>query len=460
MSTPLEEHRARNLDSAEVARLEDIIARSGVKYIYYQFISINGRVLAKVVPAVHLRRNLEKGVQFHGTAIADLTTDRNGVLMGGGAQAEEFTILPDTDTFAVLPWDNEIGRFFCRVYRRADRVIDPGTPHPLDSRGLLLRTHEAFTARTGLELRSGTEPEMSWIGEGVDVISRPGVSPAYHGLTLDQMRPVFKRVISYAQALGLDMVEGDYEDNSQLELNWNFDKAELTADRLTTYRQICRQVARELGVIASFMPKPFTGVMGNGCHHNVSLWRGGENTFCDPGTRELHVSETAKYALGGILQHAAGSMMIMAPTVNSYKRYSDVGLFAPTGVDWGLDNKSCSVRVSAIGRLEYKIPDASVNPYLSHTLIIAAMEHGLNDRIDPGAPQQLSSYESAPSSRFDPLPTTLGDAIRVFSADSLITSTLGQELSDLLAEYKTDEWLRYCGVVSDWEREMYLEFMP
>ena len=460
MTTPLEEHRARNLDPAEVARLEDLITTHGVKYIYYQFVSINGRVLAKVVPARHLRRNLEKGVQFHGTAIADLTSDRNGNLMGGGAQAEEFTILPDTDTFAVLPWDNEIGRFFCRVYRRADRATEPGTPHPLDCRGLLFRTHEAFTARTGLELRSGTEPEMSWIGESVDVVSRPGVSPAYHGLTLDMMRPVFKRVISYAQALGLDMVEGDYEDNGQLELNWMFDNANATSDRLITYRQICRQVAKELGVIASFMPKPFTGVMGNGCHHNVSLWRGDDNVFMDRDTRELHVTETAKHALGGMLKHAAGSMMVMASTVNSYKRYSDVGLFAPTGVDWGLDNKSCSVRVSAIGRLEYKIPDASVNPYLSHTLLLAAMEKGLADRIDPGAPQQLSSYETKAENLFEALPTTLGDAIRAFAADDLVTGVLGRELSDLLIEYKTDEWLRYCGVVSDWEREMYLEFMP
>lgn len=180
----------------------------------------------------------------------------------------------------------------------------------------------------------------------------------------------------------------------------------------------------------------------------------------DRGTRELHVTETAKHALGGMLKHAAGSMLVMASTVNSYKRYSDVGLFAPTGVDWGLDNKSCSIRVSAIGRLEYKIPDAFVNPYLSHTLILAAMEKGLTEHIDPGPPQQLSSYEAKTASPFEALPTTLGDAIRAFAGDGLVTSALGPELSDLLIEYKTDEWLRYCGVVSDWEREMYLEFIP
>ena len=101
-----------------------------------------------------------------------------------------------------------------------------------------------------------------------------------------------------------------------------------------------------------------------------------------------------------------------------------------------------------------------MNPYLSHTLLLAAMEEGLAEQTDPGAPQLLSSYETKADNPFEPLPTTLGDAIRAFAADDLVTGALGQELSDLLIEYKTDEWLRYCGVVSDWEREMYLEFMP
>jgi glutamine synthetase len=220
-------------------------------------------------------------------------------------------------------------------------------------------------------------------------------------------------------------------------------------------------VASELGIKASFMPKPFTGVMGNGCHHNVSLWKDGVNTFQDAGRKELHVSEMAKLALGGMLTHAAPSMMIMGSTVNSYKRYADAGLFAPVSVDWGLDNKSCSIRVSAIGRLEYKIPDASVNPYLSHTLLLAAMDDGISNKIDPGAPQEKSSYDQPQTGTgFDALPRTLGDAIAKFRSSELVQSALGQPMSDLLIEYKTDEWLRYCGNVSDWEREMYLDFLP
>ena len=125
---------------------------------------------------------------------------------------------------------------------------------------------------------------MSWLGEDVEVWSQPNVSPAYHVGALETMRPIVKRVIAYAQAMGLDMIEGDYEDTGQLELNFQFDRCERTCDRLVTYRQICAQVAREFGVIASFMPKP-RRPMANGCHHNLSLWRGDENVFVDRGRR-------------------------------------------------------------------------------------------------------------------------------------------------------------------------------
>ena len=108
-------------------------------------------------------------------------------------------------------------------------------------------------------------------------------------------------MITYAQALGLDMIEGDYEDEGQIELNWMYDHADLTADRLVTYRQICKQVARELGIQASFMPKPYTGMMGNGCHHNFSLWRDGVNILDEEGDRELHLTDEGKHALGGVL---------------------------------------------------------------------------------------------------------------------------------------------------------------
>lgn len=451
------------------AAAEDLAAHvqdAGVEHVYYQFTTLNGRVMAKVVPARHLRRNLERGVQFHGSAIADLATSRHGTLIASGPEAEEFVALPDASTYAVLPWDPTFARVICNLYTRPDRREGAGEPLPTCVRSTLARAHAAFRERTGLELRSGTEPEMSWLGPDLEVWSQPNVSPAYHVGALETMRPVVKRVIAYAQALGLDMIEGDYEDTSQLELNFQFDVCEQTCDRLVTYRQVCAQVARELGVVASFMPKPTVGAMANGCHHNLSLWRGDENVFVDPDEPALHLTETARHALGGILEHARGMLAVLAPTVNSYARYWDLGQFAPSIVNWGYDNRTCAVRVSARGRLEFKLPDASVNPYLSHTVVLAAMADGLERRLDPGPPQSGDSYDDVvvaadrEARGFPPLPRTLGDALAALDEDALISDALPPELYAAFVEYKTDEWERFCATVTEWHREMYLRAIP
>lgn len=458
-TTPLDLHRQANTDQDRVAEVTRTMQSSGVEFVYYQGVTVTGRVIGKVVPAKHLQRNLERGVNLHRTAISDLQSDRAGNLLGGGVHAAEFTAMPDLDTFAVLPWDSSVGRFFTQIYEPDHLPEVGGQRLATDSRGVLKRVHAEFTERTGLVMKSGCEPEMTWKGPGTEVRFAPMSSPAYHLENLEIMRPVYQRVIRYAQALGLDMIEGDYEDPGQLELNWMFDHADLTADRLVVYRQICRQVARELGLVASFMPKPATGMMGNGCHHNISLWRGEHNILAEPGRVELHLSDEGKHALGGILAHAAGSMLINGSTVNSYKRYWDAGQFAPSQINWGPDNKTCTVRLSANGRLEYKLPDASVNPYLSHAALIAACADGLDNHLDPGPPQIGSSYNGDPSP-FTPLPLTLAAAIEAFAKDDVVQGALGQDLSDLLVAYKTDEWARFCAAVTDWEQERYEQAIP
>lgn len=457
--TALDLHKEQNTRAAVSDALAQRIRDSKVEYIYYQVVTLTGRVIAKVVPARHLLRNLEKGVQFHRTAISDLQVTRAGVLLGGGAQAAEFTAMPDPSTFNILPWDNSIASFFCRLYE-PDHINEiGGSPLATDPRGLLLDSHKQFTDLTGMTLKTGLEPEMTWHGDGLEVHVRPGASPAYHLGNLELMRPILKKVMSYATAMGLDMIEGDYEDPGQLELNWMFDDCHLTADRMMTYRLICRQVARECGVKASFMAKPTTGSMGNGCHHNFSLWRDGVNMLEEKGRRELHLTDTGLHALGGVLKHAPGSMIVMGSTVNSYKRYWDTGLFAPSRVNWGMDNKTCTVRLSANGRLEYKIPDASVNPYLSHTLLLAAMRDGLENKIDPGAPD---GSDSVPANLDDSriLPKTLGDAIHAFDQDEVIRNALPAAMADLYRDLKSDEWARFCSAVTDWEKTMYAEYLP
>ncbi|WP_449282337.1 glutamine synthetase family protein [Leucobacter sp.] len=457
--TAFARHQEANLEPETVAALGARIRETGVKYIYYMIPTLGARTVAKVVPAEHYERMLRKGIAFHRTALTDLQTSREGELIGGGVAAHEFWGLPEPETFQVLPWDTEVGRIFCTAYDPPHLGEDGGRLIPLDTRALFTAAHRGFIERTGLELRSGLEPEMTWVGPGIEVVSKDDQSPAYQVENLEKMRPVFKKVISYGQALDFDMIQGDYEDDGQIELNWNYDRAELTSERMTTYRQICKQVARELGLQASFMPKPYNGKMGNGCHHNLSLWRvaedGSAENVIEDGRVELHATETARQAIAGMLLHAPGSMLVMGSTVNSYKRYWDAGQFAPSGADWGLDTRGVAIRISANGRMEYRLPDASVNPYLSHLYLLAAIEHGLESQMDPGDPGQPSEEIAKVA-----VPNTLGSAIEAFEADEYLMAAMPEELTRIFLQLKRDEWARYCGQITQWEFDQYWEAIP
>src|SRR5258706_12000358 len=163
-----------------------------------------------------------------------------------------------------------------------------------------------------------------------------------------ELQPLIHKVMEYGRAMGLDMIQGDHEDApGQLELNWEFDRAELTADRLTTYRQICRQVGRELGAFPCFMPKPFMDVSANGCHHNISLWQGDENMFLPDTDNPRLPSKLGLNAIGGILDHLGALTCIPPPTVNSYRRFLGTRVSAPPYPPWGFPNPTPAPRGGA-----------------------------------------------------------------------------------------------------------------
>jgi glutamine synthetase len=259
------------------------------------------------------------------------------------------------------------------------------------------------------------------------------------------------------------MIQGDHEDApGQLELNFNFDRAERTADNLSTYRQVCRQVGRELGAFPCFMPKPFMGVSANGCHHNISLWRGDENVF-EPkaGEDQRMPSQIGRYAIGGILEHLGALTAVTASTVNSYRRLWDTGFWAPVFADWGFQNRTTALRVSAPGRFEYRSVDSAVNPYLSMATLIKAMEDGIRRQLDPGEPEERNIYEAiAGGKQVKKIPMTFGDALDALDADEVIKSALPGDMFRVFRHYKRDEWERYCAQVSDWDVKEYLDVLP
>lgn len=447
-------HREHNLSKEVVQELGEKIKAAGTEYIYYQIPTMQGRVVAKVVPARHFETYLGKGIAMHRPAMADLQTTREGRMVHGGVEAKEFWALPNPETFQPLAWDSSVATMWCQAYEPLHFPEVGGLLLPTDVRSLFKVTHEEFTDRTGLELRSGLEPEMTWVGSMAEVLVKDGASPAYQVENLERMRPVYKKIIEYAQAMGFNMIQGDYEDDGQIELNWNFDQSNLTADRMTTYRQICRQVARELDMEASFMAKPINGKMGNGCHHNLSLWRGEDNVVED-GRVELHATPLARHAIAGILKNTPGSALVMNSTVNSYKRFWDVGQYVTMALTWGLDGRDATLRISANGRMEYRQPDASVNPYLSHVYLLAAIDDGLTNKLDAGEPMGTTSDFAGLS-----VPRTMGEAIQEFEANEYLMNTIPSELTEVYLDVKKDEWARYCSTLTEWEFTQYWATIP
>ena len=247
----------------------------------------------------------------------------------------------------------------------------------------------------------------------------------------------------------------------QLELNFTFDRAELTADRLTTYRQVCRQVGREMDAFPCFMPKPFMGVSANGCHHNFSLWEGDTNAILPDGPDPRMPSKTGLHAIGGVLGHLHALTAITAPTVNSYRRFADAGFWAPIFADWGYQNRTTALRVSAPGRFEYRSVDSSVNPYLSMAGLLVTIADGLEHRVDPGPPEEGNIYDAiAAGKSVERIPRTLGEALDALEADPVVRRALPGEMYMVFDHYKRDEWERFIGTVTEWDVKEYLDILP
>lgn len=462
--TPLEEALGANEREETLSEINARIREYDVRHVYLQYTSVPGRVMGKVIPARHFERIADSGLAWTYLSAGGFASTIGGELIGpSGAAATEGLLMPDLATFQVLPWDSSMARVFCDHYHRPDDADRPGALALGDCRANLKQVYREFREAQGFEIMSGCEPEMSWFPDRDNItaeISRlpDHISTAYHIGHIEEIREILKRVTKYGQEMGLDMIQADYEDPGQIEINFSYGSIIETADRLITYRQICMQVAKEYGVLATFMPKPVPGIMANGCHHHISLWSGDKSAFSEPGA--AGINELGRSAIGGILAHSRGMSAICAPTVNSYARYWDVGLFAPTVPIWGYDNRQCIVRVLG-SRAEYRAPDASCNPYLTHAVLIAALRHGIEEGIDPGPSLEADGQPPAEEdAQFPLLPKTLGEAIEALEADPVVRSALPDDILRTFVEIKRDEWQRSCAAVTDWARDMYLNYLP
>ena len=464
----------------------------GIEYLYLQFISVTGRICGKGIPADHWETVAAKGFQLVYGATVNLFTNRNGEYIGYGPEAAELVGIPEPETMMQLPWDNRVARFYCTLFRNREEKENPGGFLTADSRGNLKRLHDEFqTKHNGLALRVGTEPEMMWLKKDENGKPNGGFSEpyCYHIDQFESLRPVYMKVLEYSRKMGLDMIQGDHEDApGQLELNWMYDDVLRNADRLTTYRQICAQVAREFNLIACFMTKPFMGVSASGCHHNMSLWHGGEDKFFPigndpenlPGMKENYMyiqggentfmpddddpqmpGKAGLMAIGGIVHHLQALTAIGASTVNSYRRLWDTGFWAPVFADWGFQNRTTGLRVSAPGRFEYRSVDSMVNPYLMGSTILAAADDGIDNELDPGPPEERNIYDAIKAGKqVKKLPMSLGDALDALAEDKVVQRGMPGEMYRLYHEYKWDEWERFMHTVTEWDQDTYMDCLP
>jgi glutamine synthetase len=266
------------------------------------------------------------------------------------------------------------------------------------------------------------------------------------------------------QALGWKPYQSDHEDaHGQFEMNWAYDTALVTADRHAFFKFMAKSVAEKHGLRATFMPKPFAGVVPNGCHVHVSLWRNGANLFDDP-AGELGLSALAYQFLGGILTHAEAFAALTNPTVNSYKRIN--APVAPNGaplgpganaITYGGANRTHLIRIPAPGRFEVRIGDGAANPYLLQAALLAAGLDGVATKADPGPRLDVHMFEADRPKHVRLLPGNLLDALRAFERSEVLKARLGEAFVKAYVKLKTMEWNAYCAALSEWERTTTLD---
>jgi glutamine synthetase len=440
-----------------------IIKDAGIEFLFAQFVDMHGKPSAKLVPGHHLDDLLEDGAGFAGFAAGDI---------GQGPDDPDLIAMPDPRSLTILPWRTDVARFACDV------TVE-GEPWPYCPR-TILRGQLARAAALGYELKIGAELEYFLLRRGtageleladpLDTLEQPCYDMRALTRNLDFVTTVARAVTG----LGWDNYATDHEDaNGQFEQNFAFADALTTCDRAVFFRYMVESLAQERGLIATFMPKPFAHLTGNGCHFHVSLWRDGENVFErepaeDP--RGLGLSELGYRFLGGLKAHAKAYIALTAPTVNSYKRLS-VGApesgatWAPAYVSYGYNNRTQMLRIPAPGRIEDRTVDGSCNPYLAATAMIAAGLDGIERGLDPGDPNSANLYtlsdEERAAAGIDVLPANLLDATRELERCEALRAALGKTASgdylDYYVKVKRREVQSAHEQITPWELERYLQ---
>jgi glutamine synthetase len=419
----------------------------GIKYFLISYTDLFGTQRAKLAPAAAIGDMAKNGAGFAGFATwLDMTP----------ADPDLFA-LPDPASLIQLPWKPEVG------WLAADLWMD-GKPVAQAPR-TVLKSLIAKAADMGFQMKTGVECEFFLLSADGEAISDPAdrqAKPCYDQQALMRRYEVITEICDAMLSLGWGPYQNDHEDaNGQFEMNWQYDDCLVTADRHAFFKYMAKSIAEKHGLRATFMPKPFSTLTGNGCHAHVSLWNGGQNLFADE-AGELGLSKLAYAFIGGIINSAESMAAITNPTVNSYKRINaprttSGATWSPNSVTYTGNNRTHMIRIPEPNRFELRLADGAANPYLLQSAILAAGLDGIENNRDPGKRLDINMYTDGHTvKRVKKLPLNLLDALRALEASPIFKEKFGAFLPAYL-KLKHQEWNAYASHLSHWEREHTLD---
>lgn len=434
------------------ADITSMVKENDVQFIRLQFTDLFGQLKNVAITPSQLDKCLDNKCMIDGSSIEGFVR----------IEESDMYLYPDLDTFNILPWrpqQGKVARLICDVYN------PDGTPFSGSPRFILKRQLER-AEKLGLTFNVG--PELEFFLFQTDDKGYPTVethdNAGYFDLgPTDQGENARREMVLVLEQMGFEIEASHHEvAPGQHEIDFRFDNALVTADRVMTFKMAIKTVAQRHGLHASFMPKPIAGINGSGMHTNMSLMKGSMNAFFDEND-PLGLSLVARQYIAGVLSHIRGIAAITNPTVNSYKRLVP-GFEAPVYIAWSPANRSPLIRIPAARgkstRVELRSPDPTCNPYLSFAIILAAGLDGIEKAMVPPVSCEQNIFQMSAQERLDQgigtLPGNLKEALELMKADPLAKAVLGDHIYERFIEAKEREWDEYRTRVTPWEIEAYL----
>ncbi|HSZ65587.1 MAG TPA: type III glutamate--ammonia ligase [Xanthobacteraceae bacterium] len=427
----------------------EVAKQKNIRYFLISFVDLFGTVRAKIVPASAIDDVAEAGAGFAGFATwFDMTPADPDVL-----------VIPEMDSLIQLPWKPEV------AWVTGDLFMG-GAPVEQNPRQILKKLVK-IAAEGGYELKTGVECEYFLIAPDGTTISDSAdqqAKPCYDQQALMRRYEVIAEICDAMVALGWKPYQNDHEDaNGQFEMNWQYDSALRTADKHTFFKYMVKSIAEKHGLRATFMPKPFSNLTGNGCHVHASLWdMAGNNVFADA-KGELGLSRAAYAFIGGVMHSAQAMCAITNPVVNSYKRINapvtlSGATWSPNTVTYTGNNRTHMIRIPDAGRFEFRLADGAANPYLLQAAILAAGLDGIRSNREPGDRLDINMYtEGHKANGAKKLPLNLLDALRALEESAVLRNAFGEKTLAAYIKLKHDDWNAYSRHLTDWERQTTLD---